>query len=134
MEAKDCAWDEAANGMVGLESALSVVQAAVVDTGLLNWTDVARVFSSAPARIGQLAGYDRPFAPGTPANLALVDPNAQRHFSVADLRGRSVNSPYLGRRLPGRVVATIHDGDPTVLDGELVDAEHVASRPGVTRG
>ena len=134
VEAKDCAWDEAANGMVGLESALSVVQAAVVDTGLLNWTDVARVFSSAPARIGQLAGYDRPFAPGTPANLALVDPNAQRHFSVADLRGRSVNSPYLGRRLPGRVVATIHDGYPTVLDGELVDAEHVASRPGVTRG
>jgi dihydroorotase len=55
LEAKECAWDEAANGMVGLESALSVVQAAVVDTGYLDFTDVARVLSSKPAEIGRLA-------------------------------------------------------------------------------
>ena len=57
----------------------------------------------------------------------LVDPEANRDFSVGDLRGKSVNSPYLGRTLPGRVVATIHDGYPTVLDGELVDVETVAA-------
>src|SRR5690606_13530591 len=76
VEAKECAWDEAANGMVGLESALSVVQAAVVDTGLLTWADVARVLSSAPAAIGRLTGYGTPFAAGTPANLTLVDTTA----------------------------------------------------------
>ncbi|MDH6180977.1 dihydroorotase [Microbacteriaceae bacterium SG_E_30_P1] len=130
VEAKECAWDEAANGMVGLESALSVVQAAVVDTGMLAWEDVARVMSSAPAAIGLLDGYDSPFDVGSPANLVLVDPAARRDFSTADLRGKSVNSPYLGRSLPGRVVATIHDGRPTVLDGELLAPEIVGGRHG----
>lgn len=127
LEAKDCAWDEAANGMVGLESALSVVHAAVVESGQLNWSDVARVMSSRPAEIGLLDGYARPFAVGSAANLALYDTAATRTFTVEDLRGKSVNSPYLGRTLPGRVVATVHRGQPTVLDGELVPADVVAA-------
>ena len=54
-EAKSCEWHAAANGMVGLESALRVVQTAMVDTGLITWGDVARVMSREPARIGRLA-------------------------------------------------------------------------------
>jgi len=127
LEAKECAWDEAANGMVGLESALSVVHEAVVGTGQLGWADVARVLSQAPAQIGLLAGYDAPFALGNAANVTLYDPSARRNFSVGDLRGKGVNSPYLGRSLPGRVVTTIHDGYATVLDGELVDQQTVAA-------
>ena len=127
LEAKECAWDEAANGMVGLESALSVVHEAVVGTGQLAWADVARVLSQAPAQIGLLAGYDTPFALGNAANVTLYDPSARRDFSVSDLRGKGVNSPYLGRSLPGRVVTTIHDGYATVLDGELVDQQTVAA-------
>src|SRR3954467_6785269 len=69
IEAKECAWQEAAFGMVGLESALSVVQAAVVETGMLDWSDVARVLSSAPAAIGRLDGYDAAFAVGSPAHI-----------------------------------------------------------------
>lgn len=122
VEAKDCAWDEAANGMVGLESALSVVHAAVVESGQLDWADVARVLSSKPASIGLLAGYDAPFSLGAPANFTLYDPSASRTFATSDLRGKGINSPYLGRELPGRVIATVHRGRPTVLDGELVDA------------
>ena len=127
LEAKECAWDEAANGMVGLESALSVVHEAVVGSGQLGWVDVARVLSQAPAQIGLLAGYDTPFALGNAANITLYDPSARRDFSVSDLRGKGVNSPYLGRSLPGRVVTTIHDGYATVLDGELVDQQSVAA-------
>ena len=126
VESKEAAWAEASFGMVGLESALSVVQSAMVDTGLLGWADVARVLSAAPARIGRLAGYDAPFTVGAPAHLTLVDPTATRVFSTEHLHGRSINSPYLGRELPGRVVATIHRGVPTVLDGELRPAEEVA--------
>ena len=133
VEAKDCAWDEAANGMVGLESALSVVHAAVVESGQLNWADVARVLSSKPAKIGQLVGYDTPFAIGSPANLTLYDPAASRTFATTDLRGKGMNSPYLGRQLPGRVITTIHDGYLTVSDGELVGADTVAGE-GRTRG
>src|SRR5690606_15270711 len=96
VEAKECAWDEAANGMVGLESALSVVQEAVVAGGQLDWADVARVLSVEPARIGRLAGYEQPFQPGSPANLTLVDVTARRPFGLEQLHGKGVNSPYLG--------------------------------------
>ena len=134
VESKECAWDEAANGMVGLESALSVVQAALLDTGMIGWSEVARLMSTTPARIGRLHGYDAPLGLGSPANVVLVDPTARRRFSVGDLHGKSVNSPYLGRDLPGQVVATIHRGVPTVLDGGLVEPEIVARSGEASRG
>ena len=121
IEAKEVEWDAAANGMVGLESALSVVHASVVEDGLLDWSDVARVLSSAPARIGRIRGQGQQLAVGSPAELTLYDPAASREFGTGDLAGRSVNSPYLGRTLPGRVMATFHNGYATVLDGRVVE-------------
>jgi dihydroorotase len=126
-EAKESEWDAAANGMVGLESALSVVQHAMVDTGLMGWADVARVLSATPARIGRLAGHGEPVAAGSAAELTLVDPAASAEFGTDRLAGRSVNSPYLGRTLPGRVIATFHRGVPTLLDGAVRPAEEVAA-------
>jgi dihydroorotase len=126
VEAKDCEWDAAAFGMVGLESALSVVQASVVDDGRLDWADIARVLSATPARIGRLAGHGHPLEVGAPAELFLYDPTASREFSTGDLAGKGINSPYLSRTLPGRVVATFHRGRPTVLDGRVLDAVEVA--------
>ena len=125
-ESKECAWDEASFGMVGLESALNVVIASVVESGQLDYADVARVLSTAPARIGLLDGYAEPFAVGAPAHLTLVDTAARSIFGTEHLHGKSTNSPYLGRELPGRVVTTIHGGTATVLDGVLVDAAEVA--------
>lgn len=120
-EAKTCEWQAAANGMVGLESALRVVHAAMIETGLLEWADVARVMSTAPARIGRLADAGTPLAVGAPASLTLYDANPVRVFGTDDLRGRSVNSPYLGRELPGEVRATFFRGRQTVADGVVVD-------------
>jgi dihydroorotase len=132
-EAKDCEWEAAAFGMIGLESALPVVQAAMIDTGRMAWSDLARVFSAAPARIGQLPGYDSGIVAGT-SEFTLYDPQASTVFDETRLRGKGINSPYLGATLPGRVIATIHHGYPTVLDGELVEAGIVAERAGVQRG
>jgi len=125
VEAKECTWAEAAFGMVGLESALSVVQQAVVETGLLDWAAVARAMSTAPAAIGRVEGYDEPLAVGSPANLTLVDPAHRRSWAVSDLRGRSTNTPYTARELPGRIVTTVHRGVLTVDDGELLSPEAV---------
>ena len=127
IEAKDCEWEAAAFGMVGLESALSVVQLSVVNTGMLKWTDVARVLSSAPAAIGRLAGYGEGIVVGASASFTLYDPQASRVFETSQLRGKGTNSPYLTSTLPGRVIATIHQGYATVLDGELVDTDTVAA-------
>ena len=134
VESKDCEWEAAAFGMVGLESALSVVQAAMVDTGMLGWADVARVMSRVPAEIGLLPGYEFGVAVGAPAEFTLVDPSASRVFGVADLRGKGTNTPYLATTLPGRVVATVHAGYATVLDGELVAAEDIAALTGARNG
>jgi len=118
-EDKDCEWAAAAFGMTGLETALSVVQETMVDTGRLTWADVARVLSEAPARIGRVTDHGRPIAVGEPANLTLVDPGARRVVDPAEQATKSGNSPFRGRELPGRVVATFLRGRATVLDGEL---------------
>ena len=123
VEDKECEWDAAAFGMLGLETALSVVQATMVDTGLLDWAGVAERLSAAPARIGRCDTGDRaqgrPLAQGEPANLVLVDPSASGTVDAGELASLSRNTPYDGRALPGRVVATFLRGRPTVLDGKL---------------
>jgi dihydroorotase len=128
VEAKDCEWDAAAFGMVGLESALSVVHASVVQNELLGWEDVARVLSATPARIGRLSGHGLPLEAGAPAEFTLYDPTVSREFSTGDLAGKGINSPYVTMTLPGRVVATFHHGYPTVIGGAVVEAGEVAAK------
>ncbi|BBA95985.1 putative dihydroorotase [Actinacidiphila reveromycinica] len=118
-EDKDCEWSAAAMGMVGLETALSVVQHTMVDTGLLDWAGVADRMSARPAAIGRLEGHGRPVAVGEPANLVLVDPAYRGTVNPADFASRSRNTPYEGRELPGRVIATFLRGRATVMDGKL---------------
>ena len=123
-EDKDCEWAAAAFGMTGLETALSVVQETMVETGRMSWADVARVLSSAPARIGRVdAQHGRPIAVGEPANLTLVDPAARRVVRPQEQATKPENSPCGGRELPGRVVATFLRGRATVLDGAPGDEE-----------
>ncbi|TDU02716.1 dihydroorotase [Streptomyces sp. 846.5] len=119
-EDKDCEWAAAAMGMVGLETALSVVQQTMVETGLMGWADVADRMSRRPAVIGGLTGQGRPVSVDEPANLVLVDPAYRGAVNPDSFATRSRNTPYRGRDLPGRVVATFLRGRATVLDGELV--------------
>ena len=120
-EDKECEWAAAAFGMLGLETALSVVQHTMVDTGLLDWAGVADRMSVRPARIGRVADgaepHGRPLAAGEPANLVLLDPGSRRTIDPADLASLSRNTPYTGTTLPGQVVATFLRGRPTVLKG-----------------
>jgi dihydroorotase len=118
VEDKETDWSDAAFGVLGLETALSVVQEAMVETGLLDWAGVADRMSARPAHIGGLAGHGRPVEVGTPANLTLVDPAAKYVVDPAGLASRSRNTPYAGMTLPGQVVATFLRGRPTVLDGK----------------
>ncbi|MFJ5878965.1 dihydroorotase [Streptomyces sp. NPDC093088] len=118
-EDKDCEWAAAAMGMVGLETALSVVQQTMVETGLLDWAGVADRMSFAPARIGRAKGHGRPVSAGEPANLTLVDPAYRGVVDPADFASRSCNTPYEGRELPGRVTHTFLRGRATVVDGKL---------------
>ncbi len=124
-EDKQTEWQVAAFGMTGLETALRVVHAAMVTTGLLDWAGVADRMSVRPAVIGRLTGDDgaaahgRTLLPGAPANLVLYDPQARSVVDPAQQASRSRNTPFAGMTLPGQVVATFLRGEPTVLDGKL---------------
>ncbi len=100
-EDKDCEWAAAAFGMLGLETALSVVQHTMVDTGAMTWEQVAQRMSVKPAEIGRVGDHGRPIAVGEPANLTVFDPGATRVVEAADTASLSRNNPYAGRELPG---------------------------------
>jgi len=113
MEDKECEWDAAAFGMLGLETALSIVQQTMVDTGRLTWSQVAECMSAKPAEIGRVAGHGRPLAVGEPANVVVYDPTATHVVDPTDTASLSRNTPYGGLKLPGRVVATYLRGKAT---------------------
>ncbi|GAA1664646.1 dihydroorotase [Fodinicola feengrottensis] len=117
VEDKECEWAYARPGMVGLETALSIVVEAMAGTDRL-WERIADWMSATPARIAGLSGHGAGLAVGEPANLTLVDPAVRWTPGPAELASRSHNTPYAGRELPSRPVATFLRGVPTVLDGK----------------
>jgi dihydroorotase len=118
LEDKESEWAVAAPGMLGLQTALSVVAAAMVSTGRLDWAGVADRMSVRPARIGGLDAHGRTIEPQAPANLVLVDPEATWVVDPATFASRSRNTPFAGMQLPATIVATFLRGRPTVLDGK----------------
>jgi dihydroorotase len=133
VESKDCEWDHAAFGMVGLESALPIVNTTLVATGLISWSDAARILSQAPAVIGSL-NEPRTLSIGEIADIVLFDPAAKRTWSIEDVVSRSKNTPFTGIELVGSVVHTIRHGYPTVADGIVVDNATVSRAGRVVHG
>jgi len=115
---KCCEFSVARPGMLGLQTALSVVAATMVAPGLLDWRGVARVMSENPARIAGLPDQGRPLEVGEPANLVVVDPDAQWTVDPPALASRSANTPYDAMTLPATVTATLLRGRVSVRDGK----------------
>ncbi|WP_187689166.1 dihydroorotase [Nocardia wallacei] len=117
---KCCEFAAARPGMLGLETALSIVVATMLEPGLLDWRGIARVLSENPARIAGLDDQGRPLAVGEPANLALVDPDTSWTVRATELASISKNTPYEAMTLPARVTATFLRGRITARDGKAV--------------
>lgn len=120
VEDKECEWAAAAFGMLGLQTALSVVIESMVNTGLLDWQGVADRMSIRPAVIGRVADQGVGLIPGAPAHIALIDPETSWTVVASEMASRSRNTPYRGRSLPGQVVHTFFGGRQTVSDGKAV--------------
>ena len=110
---KEHAFAEAAFGMLGLEQALQVVNTTMVQSGSMTWQQVGAAMSTRPAAIARLADHGRPLAQGEPANLCLIDPDAQVQIDRTRSRSLSRNNPWHGEQLRGRVEATFLRGTPT---------------------
>ncbi|CAB4666791.1 MAG: dihydroorotase [Actinobacteria bacterium] len=112
-ESKECEWQEAAFGMIGLETAFSIVQATMIDSGLMTWTDLVNRMSIAPAKIGKYEKQGLDLMVGSPANLTIVNPSLSWRVDRDLVKSRSRNTPFHGLELPGVVIATMFNGNVT---------------------
>jgi len=110
-ETKECEWQEASFGMLGLETALSIVNKTMVETGLINWATVAERMSYAPARIGLYENQGQELKVGAPAHIAVMDPTSLFRVDRDLVASRSRNTPFHGMELPGQIVATVYNGE-----------------------
>jgi dihydroorotase len=117
-ESKDCEWSAAAFGMLGLETAASIVQDVLIDSGASNWQRFSQVMSTVPASISGIEGQGQELTVGSVANIALIDPTATRTIQDGGA-SKSDNQPYRGMTLKGAVVHTIFRGEFTVRDSKL---------------
>ena len=114
-EKKHCEWDSAAFGMTGLEIAARVLYQVLIRDGGSDWDRFAQASSHQPAMIGGLVGFGE-IAEGQTANLMLFDPSISGDSSKESF-SLSTNSPWVGKKLFGRVVRTIYQGRITFGDG-----------------
>ena len=117
-ELKDCEWSSAAFGMVGLETAASIAQLVLIDSGQSNWQRMAEVLSHKPAEIALDPNQGEPIVVGSTANLVLIDAGAERDIASTSA-SKSQNNPFEGLKLPGGVVHTIYRGLFTVKNSTL---------------
>lgn len=118
-ESKECEWQEASFGMLGLETALSIVQKTMVDSGLLDWQQVAERMSHAPARIGGYDNQGQVIAVGSVANLVVIDPSRNWLVDRDLTMSKATNTPYHGHTLPGVITHTFFKGRATVIDSTV---------------
>ena len=112
---KEMSLDMAPPGMLGLETALGVVLA----LGDLEIKDAVALLSWNPARIARVdSAHGRPISASEPANICVFDPAVSWSVDLQRLASKSINSPYVGRTLRGKVRHTIFKGTPTVIDGQ----------------
>ena len=119
-ESKECEWQEASFGMLGLETALSIVQKTMVDSGMMNWSSVADRMSIAPARIGGYENHGLPLAVGSIANLVVINPTLKWTVDRDLVLSKSSNTPYHGHELPGVVTHTFFKGKATLINGSVI--------------
>ena len=119
-EDKDCEWQAAAFGMVGLETALSVVVASMIETKLMSWSTLIERMSTKPAQIAGYGNQGRNLKIGSPANLFLVDPSAKWLVRRDRLNSKSKNTPFEGMELPALITDVFHNGVHTISDSKVV--------------
>lgn len=110
VEDKECEWQAAAFGMIGLETAFSILHHTMVASGLMTMAQLAERMSTSPAAIGRVSAEHGQLAVGRPAHIALVDPTALMTVDRGSVASKSHNTPFHGMALQGAVVATFLRG------------------------
>ena len=109
-ESKECEWQYAAFGMLGLETALSIVWQTMIESKLIDLATLQQRMSTAPAQIGRYHNQGLALTEGAPANLTLFAPNKNWKVDRDLVASKSKNTPFHGMEFAGRVVATYFEG------------------------
>ena len=109
-EDKDCEWQAAAFGMVGLETALSVVMKTMIESKLMSWPDLVNRMSTRPAEIAGYKNQGKQIAEGIEANLVILDPALSWTVNRNELRSKSKNTPFNMMSLPGVITDVFYAG------------------------
>jgi dihydroorotase len=118
VEAKDCEWSAAAFGMLGLETAASIAQEVLIESGKSDWNRLVEVLSSKPASISGIAGQGERLEAGAHANIVLIDATVKRTVEGGGV-SKSSNQPFNGLTLPGKIMHTIYNGQFSVRDSQV---------------
>lgn len=117
-EAKDTEWAAASFGMLGLETAFAIALEVLVISGASSLNRLAEVMSTRAAEISGLVEHGRYLSSGARANLTLANLE-EKWVCVPQSFSRSENNPFVGRKLTGRVIHTIYDGNFSYRDGNI---------------
>lgn len=109
-ESKECEWQYAAFGMLGLETALSIVWQTMIESKMMDISSLQSRMSTVPAQIGRYHMHGLALKEGAPANLTLFAPNKTWKVDRDLVSSKSKNTPFHGMEFKGQVVATYFDG------------------------
>lgn len=106
---KNCGFEAAANGIIGLETAVPLAISELVNTGVLTPRQLIEKFTASPAKIlGLDLGH---LTPGAVADITIIDPNAAHIIDKTNFESLSKNTPFHRREVTGRVIYTIVAGE-----------------------
>jgi len=123
-EDKDCEWQAAAFGMVGLETAFSVVVKTMIESKLMSWADLVDRMSVKPAQIAGYKQQGQVIAENSPANLILVDTASSWQVERNNLKSKSKNTPFNGMNLPAVISDVIYNGKLVLSNRVIVNGNH----------
>lgn len=116
---KDCEFELAPFGMIGLETALSLVITNLVNPGHMSWERAVELMSVNPRsilRVNRVA-----LEPGSVADLTVIDPEAAWTVEATEFLSKATNSAFIGEELIGRATDVYVGGYATLEDGKIVE-------------
>ncbi len=108
IEEKEAPFDLAPFGMIGLESCFGAVNKILVKENGMKIESLIDLLTIKPRKIMEFE--QDLFADGTPVEITIIDPKVSWTFTKDDINSRSINSPYIGEELFGKIIYTIVKG------------------------
>ena len=133
-EEKESEFELAPPGMIGLETALALMIAEIVDAGVLELSELVRRLTALPAGILRLNDQGGPVTEGSAANLTVFDPAAEWTVDPAAFASKSRNTPFKGRKVKGKILYTVFGGNLVVRNGAIAPEYEAVLAAGTTMG